>query len=141
MEKRCFKCGEEKPRTDFYRHPQMGDGLLGKCKACTKRDVTRDRLLKLEQKREYDRKRATLPHRAALRRRVSAEWKAAHPERRKAQNRAQAVERKTMCEGCSKEGVRLERHHPDYSKPLLVVWLCKPCHAIADKIRRIQEAS
>lgn len=21
-----------------------------------------------------------------------------------------------------------EKHHPDYSQPLLVVWLCRPCH-------------
>lgn len=40
--KKCFKCGKLKPLTDFYRHPRMGDGHLGKCKVCTKRDVHRD---------------------------------------------------------------------------------------------------
>lgn len=31
---------------------------------------------------------------------------------------------------------KLERHHPDYDLPLLIVWLCKPCHVKADAVRR-----
>lgn len=37
--KKCFKCGIEKPLDAFYVHPQMGDGHLGKCKDCTKKDT------------------------------------------------------------------------------------------------------
>jgi transposase-like protein len=42
---------------------------------------------------------------------------------RMSQNR----ERPGTCALCGKEGP-VERHHPDYSKPRLVTWLCKSCH-------------
>ena len=37
--KTCFKCGIEKGIDDFYRHPQMSDGHVNKCKDCNKKDV------------------------------------------------------------------------------------------------------
>ena len=36
--KKCFKCGIAKELSEFYVHPKMGDGHLGKCKSCTKND-------------------------------------------------------------------------------------------------------
>jgi hypothetical protein len=38
-QKKCFKCGKEKPIDEFYRHKAMADGHLGKCKDCTRKDT------------------------------------------------------------------------------------------------------
>lgn len=44
---------------------------------------------------------------------------------------------KTPCEVCGDP--KSEAHHPDYSRPLYVIWLCKPHHQRADEYRRMGE--
>jgi len=55
--KKCFKCQEEKSTTEYYRHPQMGDGFMGKCKECTKLDVKNRSIEKKDYVKEYDQNR------------------------------------------------------------------------------------
>jgi hypothetical protein len=38
VSKVCFKCGEMKSLSEYYKHSGTKDGLLGKCKTCTKAD-------------------------------------------------------------------------------------------------------
>lgn len=38
--KKCFKCKKTKPLKDFYRHNEMADGHIGKCKKCTRKDCS-----------------------------------------------------------------------------------------------------
>lgn len=135
MVKPCKACGGEKPVEQFYSGSN-------KCKDCTKAAVRAHRLANLDAVRAYDRTRATLPHRIANAVRVTRAWRRKHKDRQAAHNKANRTELEApeACEGCGLKR-RLEKHHHDYSRPLLVVWLCKPCHVIADKIRRRLEAS
>lgn len=52
IEKKCFKCELVLPIDDFYKHKQMGDGHLNKCKTCTKNDVKNNEI-KLKKNPEW----------------------------------------------------------------------------------------
>jgi hypothetical protein len=134
--KRCFKCGESRPAEEFYPHPRMADGRLGKCKLCAKSDVAVNRSANLERIRAYDRGRIKLPHRKALRSALVRTERREYPERHRARLMVyRAVRNGTLtrrpCERCG--AVRVEGHHDDYGKPLAVRWLCASHHRLADR--------
>ncbi len=127
----CFKCGGVKPLEDFYKHAQMADGHLNKCKDCCRSDVRQNRLNNLERIRAYDRERAKRPERIRNAVEMSRLWRAADA-RRSVAHRAvrQAILKGDLVrEPCSRCGdLKSLAHHEDYDKPLDVVWLCQPCH-------------
>jgi hypothetical protein len=139
--KTCKSCHVAKPLEEFYLQKATRDWRMGKCKECWKGEVSLRRRTN-PNVREYDRERAKLPHRIANATRVTREWRQRHRDRMKAHNAAARADlvAPSVCEGCGMPAV-LDKHHHDYSKPLLVVWLCKPCHVIADRLRRRLESA
>lgn len=136
LSKRCFKCNRTLPTDSFYAHPRMGDGHLNKCKECTKADTAANRLAKIEYYREYDRNRGRLPSRIGKQSARTAEWRKAYPDRWQAQialNNAvgDGVVKPHPCWVCRKKA---QAHHPDYSRPLDVVWLCPQHHKAAHRV-------
>ena len=150
--KRCFKCGQVKGLDRFYEHKHMADGHLNKCKDCTKayekerrQGESRAAIL------AYDRARAAAPHRVSARaayaktdagraahNRATDSWSVKHPDRRKASHMVGNAIRdglihRSPCWVC---GGKAQAHHPDYSRPLDVVWLCPPHHKAAHAIVR-----
>jgi hypothetical protein len=128
--KECFKCLAVKPLTEFYKHKQMADGHVNKCKECNKTDVAEHRSKNIEKIREYDRGRSRLLHRLELKKEINKRWLSEHKDRSNAQQKLRrAVKngtvKKQLCWAC---GEKAEAHHPDYSRPLDVVWLCVVHH-------------
>ena len=131
MQKICFKCKETKALTEFYKHPQMSDGHLNKCKECNKADALKHRLENIEKIRRYDRDRAKRPERMKANAEINKIWRSEDKRRQKAHSavysavKSGALIRQPCCR-CGEQ--KTVAHHEDYNKPLDVVWLCQPCH-------------
>ena len=116
----------------------MKDGHLNKCKDCAKKD---SRAHRYGDRREYviayDRERGKLPHRIGKQYIQTKKWRELNPDRAKAQSKLRLAVKNgevipLLCIIC---GAKAEAHHPDYSRPLDVMWLCpshhKQAHALA----------
>jgi hypothetical protein len=129
--KTCFKCGVVKEVDQFYKHAQMADGHLGKCKDCAKLDVRFNRRRRLSYYKAYDRARQQLTERRKAKLEYQRRHRAAHPDHNLARRKvayALLTGRLTRkpCEICGAK--RSEAHHPDHSQPLNVRWLCITHH-------------
>ena len=124
--KKCFKCSKVKPISEFYRHSGMSDGRLGKCKHCTIKESIRRKKENIESYREWNRK-------------WSLTWAKKNPEKIKAYKKVlHAVKTgKLIRKPCVKCGQKAQAHHEDYSKPLIVKWLCPKHHSYEHKKTRV----
>lgn len=130
--KQCFKCGRILPLDEFYRHSEMLDGHLNKCKECTKRDVAEHYLTNREKIDAYERERFKTTERKAKLLLYQRRSRARHPEKDRARAAVcKAIQRGILirkpCEVCNTT-IRVQAHHDDYSKPLDVRWLCFKHH-------------
>ena len=111
--KPCSKCGLAKDESKFYRMSMTPDGLRPDCKDCNKK--LQHIYNTSEQGRKTDK---------ARRIRDSVKVKARDALRSKI-NGSKKITRQSceICGVCPAEG-----HHPDYTKPLDVEWLCTEHH-------------
>jgi len=130
--KTCFKCGAEKPLTEFYKHKQMSDGYLNKCKSCKKEYQKGHRLENVEYYRSFDKQRQKNRDRQKAIQVRALQWRKRNPDKYKAHTAVGNAVRdgrlvKGPCQVCGDQSVHA--HHEDYTKPLDVVWLCPKHHS------------
>ena len=138
---RCNFCHKDKDNTAFYPYSKT------KCKECHHNYYlkNKDKISKYSaqwSKNNLDRHRASnKKYREGHREQIRAyykEWYDKNHRRREplkdaARNmittalRHGMLERPLNCTKCQAKG-RIEGHHPDYMKPLDVIWLCQSCH-------------
>jgi hypothetical protein len=116
-EKKCPKCQSVKPSSDFHKNRNRGDGLNGYCRSCMRGAQHAHYLANRESYLDDQRER-----------------RSQRPDIRKARKGLEyallmgRVQKPEACQKCG-GNAKVEAHHPDYSKPLGVEWLCRSCHS------------
>jgi len=128
---RCSRCGLIKTNVSFARKNNDPLGRQAMCRDChseyhrayhQENKSKRTPEITAWQKQNRDKVRAT-----------AARWSENHPDRVSARNKVANELKygrlvKTPCVHCGSTK-RVQGHHPDYTKPLEVIWLCQSCHA------------
>ena len=125
----CGLCGREKPLEEYQRNKSNPLGRAYWCKECRRefdrqRNLRPDRRLYIKQWEQSERGKQL---RAISRKKDRQQNKDKYRARRLLNKLIKEdVIEKMVCEICGKTGTG---HHPDYSKPVEVVWLCRKHHA------------
>lgn len=152
---KCTKCGEDKELTEFPKSKRTKSGVTNPCKECgrrySKRRYETDPAAKIAKVTEYNQS-ATGREKAKIWRDENRErfkgyeanrdkssrgvsrrdYNARHPQKYAARNITSNAIRagkliKQPCLICRSE-TSIQAHHDDYSKPLVVTWLCNDHH-------------
>lgn len=130
--KTCKCCRIRKQRGKFYIHLGMTDGRLNMCKECVKKRMRKYNqenadVLSKKEKRRY-RQRCKDPTFQQKRTDYNRQWRT--PDIMRAHNMTARKLKYSKPENCERCKTRLAQmaHHPDYSKPNEVEWICFRCH-------------
>jgi hypothetical protein len=136
----CKQCHFVKPIEYFYVSNQT------KCKECVKASVRANRNANADYYKAFDKARAMLPHRVSARaeyikteagraahNKATKRWDSLYISRKRAQGKLAKAVRvgKVQRHPCWVCGEKAHGHHPDYDRPLEVVWLCPAHHKAA----------
>ena len=128
--KKCTKCHTEKPLGDFARHKR--DGFQYWCKQCTV-DYNRTKM-KAYTHRYLAEYRKSPEYRIKQNNHMRA-WESMPENQIKIRAKykvSRAIKSgKLVRQPCTQCGYKpAEAHHPNYEKPLDVIWLCKSHHEL-----------
>lgn len=137
-ERQCTKCLKVLPLDAFYKTAKGKFGRTSRCRECIRADVRANQAqvnesakLWRERNPDYLRNYRKAPE---VRKKVAeqgAQQRKNNPDKARARDiigneirRGRLVPQ--PCQFCGK--TKTQAHHPDYSKPLEVVWVCSRCH-------------
>lgn len=144
---KCPTCGGYFNAEGFHKSKRTPNGITSQCRRCHNRASikTRDLDNARDSNKEYMRRaRRKAPDKFRERERVAARRKRSDPAEKEkilargllnAALRRGEIRRPNRCENCGWERP-IQAHHPDYSKPLFVHWLCSDCHGVTHRKHR-----
>ena len=134
--RRCTRCGEVRLVEEFSPDKKNRDGRNSVCRSCRRRRERAYWRRHPEHCRRIARESQRRNYRPGNQAAHSPE-EAAKVRSRNAAKRALAsgrLRRPDRCQACGQPpsaALRIEMHHPDYARPLDVVFLCSLCHGRA----------
>jgi len=140
----CTKCGREKPLDAFPPHKRCRLGRNTQCRDCInayQRAYHRQHLERSRAKyrRFYHRHKDRI---AGREQRLDRKAKNDIRQLVRLAVRTGLLTKPKRCERCGQEPPphRLHAHHPDYTRPLDVAWLCSLCHGKEHARLRAEES-
>lgn len=128
--KECWKCKLSKNISDFYKDKSKYDGICGQCKSCDKESRYKNRAFNRAHYREVERKYLRTEKGKSVAKASREKFVKKHPLALKAHREVHNALKTgllTYCD-CVFCGQKAQAHHPDYTKPLDVIWLCTIHH-------------